>query len=136
MAYEVQKLVLYKNKPLAVTLDDLVKSTHAAGFVSTIAGAFAYVRNDEDTSRPAVRLSIATDAHVLSDAQNIAERHGANHPHRLAIATCDARIEISWQPDEWDDVVDIVQGLDPDLENLVGGVTWSSNVKELSEGAF
>lgn len=135
MAYEVQKWVLFQSARRSLTLGDLVRNVEE-NFVATPSGAFVYLRDDDDPTRPAVRLSIACDAHVLTDAQNIAERHGANRSDRGEIAKCDARIEIAWQPDEWDDVVDIVQGLDPDLEDLTLGVTWVSNVKELSEGAF
>jgi hypothetical protein len=137
MAYEVQKLVLYRTADAKLTLEDLVAVfTADKTFDIRASGLFVYVRNDDDVSSPAVRLSMAEGSEILADSIVIAERHAAGRPDRAQIAACDARIEVAWKADESDDVIDIVLALTTDLEELTSGVTWFSNVKELSDGSL
>ena len=144
-AYEIQKLVLFHGARHPLGLADVVAALAEGSLRVRLAGAFAYLTHEEggradeggdEASAPAVRLSIDRGPHVLADARVIAERHGSGRSDRPAIANCDARIEVAWKPDEGDDVTDLVLALDPELEELVGGVTWSPNIKELSEGAL
>ncbi len=136
MAYEVQKLVLFRSRDKTLTLADLVRVATEGALVPTASGLFVYVRADIGEATCAVRLSLASGPDVLGDARSIAEHYASEHPHQRAIADCDARIEVAWKPDEWDDVVDLVLALEPDLEALAQGITWFANVKELSEGSF
>jgi hypothetical protein len=134
MSHALSLLILFQTRLASPSPAELFAWLAKIGPVAERDDGF-YLAAGEGDDAPAARVSLNAAPHVLAQSMGIAEELAADHPAHMAIARCDARLEVAWRPEDGMALADValeLSYLEPELQ----GILVYLNVDEVSEGSF